>query len=568
MDFREKAYTIVRNSINSAIFIDEKAKDFYCLKPIDTQQTEEQLSINLHNGFKAEGISLAVHKFEKKHIDDTNLKKYFFKDRDLILLDWELDGESGEEYSLKLLSDVINYPHLNFCCIYTRSQRFDSIYSQIETYFSGINNLEFENIKNTFSFLEETDIQKLGSHLAKYDENSKEKIFDELGIKIDDHPLQEVGIFSEIELFFSIKNAFLNNIKSENKEFRSNTISASSDSFIINNTFIFLLKKNNTEDPNPISLIKRISDAVSKNKNSFIQLLGLEMQTIFNENERFVDENLLNSSTSALFSHRNYLKNQQKNDVTFSTIIKKLLIEHAILKLRTAKLTLLDTAFLDNESPNHSQSPSIDELLLINTFYNSVNVKSLNGENLPNLNFGDIFKDEENNYYLCITALCDCLYPNKIDHNFYFVVGKELNVELALSLGDTAFISFIPGNIAVNWGNIETIKPPKPKQKDGETHEQLKNRELQEQIDAYKSFIYKPYYVKPKIFNVQGVKMQNNKLKIWELTYKTLKDDKHKHDLNYNEVTYITTLRTDYTQRIANHAFGHPTRVGVDFIKK
>src|SRR5690606_9504574 len=113
-------------------------------------------------------------------------------------------------------------------------------------------------------------------------------------------------------------------------------------------------------------------EEVIKNKNSFIQLLGLEMQTIFNENERFVDENLLNSSSSALFSHRSYLKKQQKSDITFSSIIKRILLEHASLKLRTAKLTLLDSNFLDEESKNHSTSPSIQELHLLNTFYNSV----------------------------------------------------------------------------------------------------------------------------------------------------------------------------------------------------
>ena len=44
--------------------------------------------------------------------------------------------------------------------------------------------------------------------------------------------------------------------------------------------------------------------------------------------------------------------------------------------------------------------------------------------------------------------------------------------------------------------------------------------------------------------------------------------DTFDQDLNRFEIEYITTLRNDYTQRIANHAFGHPARVGVDFVKK
>ena len=34
------------------------------------------------------------------------------------------------------------------------------------------------------------------------------------------------------------------------------------------------------------------------------------------------------------------------------------------------------------------------------------------------------------------------------------------------------------------------------------------------------------------------------------------------------ELEYITTIRQNYTQRIANFAFSHPVRVGIDFVKK
>lgn len=90
---------------------------------------------------------------------------------------------------------------------------------------------------------------------------------------------------------------------------------------------------------------------------------------------------------------------------------------------------------------------------------------------------------------------------------------------------------------------------------------------LEIELKSYQDFLYKPYYVKPKIYNVEGVKMNNNKLRIWDITYKSLQagDD---HKLNCIDMNYITTLRTDYAQRVANHAFGHPVRVGVDFVKK
>lgn len=563
MSYEDKAFEIVKKSISSAIFIDDNLKDFYSFSDIDTTIVEEVLSQELHKNFKAEGISLAVHKFVKTDIEDVNLNRYFFKNRDLILLDWELDNTSGEEYSLKLLSEVINYSHINFCCIYTKTPRFDLIHSQIESYFSGLNDEDFDKIIGIYSHLEESDIIKIKERLDSKNEDIQD-LLDETGIDLELYPYETIAPSESLK---NIYYAFLKNIKSKKREKRSDTISTGIDSFIINNTLIFLLKKDGTNDPKPSVLLRRISDELIKNQNSFIQLLGLEMQTVFNTNESFIDQNILNSSTEALFKHRNYLFDMEKEDKTFSIIIKKLLIEHATLKLRTSKLELLNSEFLIEHSKTITDKPNNEELHNLNTFYNSVTVKSLNDVDIPNLNFGDIFKDNLGNYYLCITALCDCYYPNKIDHNFYFVTGKEFSdIDLALKLGDTAFLSFLPNGKSVYWGNLEI--PKKSILKKGTMEESdYKLAILENDLKSYRDFLYKPYYVKPKIFNVQGVKMIDNKIKIWDITFKSSKNGED-HNLNYFEIDYIATLRTDYVQRIANHAFGHPARVGVDFVKK
>ena len=79
-------------------------------------------------------------------------------------------------------------------------------------------------------------------------------------------------------------------------------------------------------------------------------------------------------------------------------------------------------------------------------------------------------------------------------------------------------------------------------------------------------FLYKPFYIKPKVYNVDNNKLIDNKIRIWDITNKLTKEE-FEQKLNYFDIKYITTLRNDYTQRIANHAFGHPARVGVDFVK-
>ena len=241
----------------------------------------------------------------------------------------------------------------------------------------------------------------------------------------------------------------------------------------------------------------------------------------------------------------------------------------------------MEKDFLDFKSEElKDKKPSIEDLFQLNVFYNAVTVKSLNPDAIPNLNFGDIFKGEGDDYFLCITALCDCYYPNKIDHNFYFVKGTEFNdLELALRLGDTAFLSFLPNRKAVYWGDLEKPELKKIKElilsNSEDDFKKIKSDlalqkglidKLVHNQEILNRFLYIPFYVKPKVYNVENTKLVNNKISIWDITNKFIKE-KFDQNLNCFDVEYITTLRSDYAQRIANHAFGHPARVGVDFVK-
>ena len=46
-----------------------------------------------------------------------------------------------------------------------------------------------------------------------------------------------------------------------------------------------------------------------------------------------------------------------------------------------------------------------------------------------------------NKFFVCITALCDCLIPKK--NKFYFAEGEKIKLKEALELGDGAFISYL-----------------------------------------------------------------------------------------------------------------------------
>lgn len=572
--YNQKAFDILNSSINNAVFIDEKAKDFYSPGELNPEIAEEKLSFDLFTTFKQNGKNLVVHKFLKSNIDDPNTLDYLFKGKDLILLDWELAELAGQEYSLRLLNKAISTPYINFCCIYSSSSNFNQIPLYLDAFFSGLTLNDFEKISNQYSFFESDDLNEI---LNKDDEGSAEFI-EEYQLDLENFPIENCKdksisfLLRLIHISLNIDKFILPN----DSITKSEVLNTGDNSFMINNTFVLTLKKDFNEDSDITNLLKRISDVIVKNKGSFFQLLGLEMQSVFNSNERFLDETILRSSTEALFQFRNHIK----DDKIFGIIVKKLLIEQATLKLRTAKLKLLDSEFLEHKSGEIVESVTNEDLFQLNVFYNSVSITGINQEDIPNLNFGDIFKDSTDNYYLCITALCDCYYPNKIEHNFYFVKGSEFNdIELALKLGDTAFLSFLPNGKAVYWGDIEkpalkkikeiilsnSESDPKELTNDLSLQKALIDKLVHNQVELNR-FLYKPFYIKPKVYNVDNNKLVDKKMRIWDITNKFTKEE-FDQKLNYFDVEYITTLRNDYTQRIANHAFGHPARVGVDFVK-
>ncbi len=99
--FADTAIQIINESIKSAIFIDENAREPFKEKQ-NPETLEDRLSVELFNDFEKVGISLSIHKFVPNDILNDKKKEFFFQDRDLVLLDWKLEKNDGEEYALKV----------------------------------------------------------------------------------------------------------------------------------------------------------------------------------------------------------------------------------------------------------------------------------------------------------------------------------------------------------------------------------------------------------------------------------------------------------------------------------
>ena len=523
--YTAKASEIIRDSIKTAVYIDEKAWDPFSHEVYNTEINEHVISKNLLDQFKKDGIKLNIHKFNSGEEDNPSihpLKRYLFGNTNLVILDWDLDDnpKSQNYSSLKLLADIIAQPNIHFCSIYSSADDFDQIIKKVCSYFSGASSEQYKQIRpliepydDAVKLLKAIDITKdahsgIIGDLNKIDSSIlreasqiiKKKYQDlliDLKIAIDDYlPKAETPINYFKEIISNIGNEY---------------------TLLINNTFVTILQKTKNA---PEEFVAKFSSHISQDKEkSYFKLLGLDMQREFLQKGAFINPEILNINLNSFLDHRRKIKEKYDHE-HFNFHIKDIFLKNAELNLSDANLSFLDSSFLD--SIDDRSEASADQLALINSFYNGAYFLKENRL----LNFGDIFSND-GAYYLCITALCDCITyvvdgkeTSNVDFKYYFVKGSKLpDINDGFSKGDGGFISYIDDKTCISWTQGEYIKP------------------------------FQLYIPKPLI---------NDEILV---AYDWAREP-HEFSLEYK-----FTLKQNYAQRIANHAFSHPMRVGIDFLK-
>jgi len=532
------AKKIIQDSIKSAIYIDDQAQEPF--EPFQDSQEEHQITKNLYENFKNKGVSLSVYKYDTSKYDNDQNKNYIFQNRDLVLLDWKLEGESSSgEKALELLEEITcNQQHIPFCVIYTTVDT-NIVLENIVSYFSGISEKEYKEINGSLSFCEEEDKQKI-------------KDFIELSFDVDGTRAKEVFCKDNLELINNIckelKNTYEYNFKDKkcclidagiafsNLHKSTKAIHCSRKYFsktfaktfaIINNTIILILKK---RDIKPEQLIDSFSKNITEYEKGVLQIISLEIQNVLRKKGSFIDENMFNVSKTALGYHK------KTHPEDFESFIKNVFIEHEALRISNEELSILKKIDVANYNSNLRE-----EYISLNAFYNSSHTEKIRKK----LSFGDVFRciiKNEQKYFMCITPLCDCAHPEKRKHCFFFVSGKKCCFVKALEVGETGFISYLSDSEEdiVQWG------------------EGIKGEE--------------PTYIVPEVYLVRDNEINEKKLKVISFISNSERENLITEGRNIEyyeyEFEYVTTIKPNYAQRIANHAFMHPIRVGVDFVTK
>jgi len=535
MTYEKRAQSILKDAIKSAIYIDDNARGFYEIA--DNSIPEKELSVNLYTNFKKAGISLEVFKYEKGMESSSENLNFITENRDLVILDWNLEGKSGEYESLMILNRVVNTNHIHFCTLYTVEPNLDDILKNILCFFSGLSKEEFLEAKESCEIIFEgvnldlfhqvnlnrnhSESGRLIAQILKENKNQVAEFRE--GQHIDDNKCAIIKA--------SILNLLKNPILSDSRLHCPSFVDSEEYIVVINNTIITILNKsqNNAEE-----LLGNFFHHIVNHVDSFNQLLGVELYNTLFRNSIITNDAVMSFSRDALVFHRKKLK-EENLGYFFNSFMDEMLIEKIAVSLRDRKSELLDDVLLDSFEADLDGNTDQREFQKMNVFYNSSFLKKVNKP----LNFGDVFKIvNEEKYLICITPLCDCLRPqDKTKGNFYFAEGQNVKLDTALKTGDAAFISYLPNNVIIRWSEVSS------------------------EADINKIKL-NPLYVKPvqyKILENQNIIDENNELTLHYLNREGIVKSKR--------IKYLSTIRPNYTQRIANHAFSYPLRVGVDFAK-
>ena len=134
----ETANSIIRNSILSSIYIDDKIVEPYDTDKVDVP--EYAISKGIYESFRKAQKSIDFYKYsnEKNWEDDC---EYLFKNRDLLVLDWDLAGNEAiyQPKTLEILARAVRTDSLHFISIYTgvdQKRDFKEILYLIKSFFN------------------------------------------------------------------------------------------------------------------------------------------------------------------------------------------------------------------------------------------------------------------------------------------------------------------------------------------------------------------------------------------------------------------------------------------------
>ncbi len=120
MSLEEIAKKVIKNAIRSAICIDDEYAPPY---PQEDSKLNTEEPFKLYHSFREKGhCDLDIYHFES--VEESWKPDYMIPNKDLVILDWELDkGGNKFDSTLLILKDIVESGKIPFVLIYTNTAR-------------------------------------------------------------------------------------------------------------------------------------------------------------------------------------------------------------------------------------------------------------------------------------------------------------------------------------------------------------------------------------------------------------------------------------------------------------
>lgn len=571
--FKDVAKHIIKKSIRSAVCIDDMFEEPYMsaaliearnaeLSQRDNKEVilDKSIPTKLYSSFRKVGLcDLDVYNF--KSMDDSWHPQYMLNNKDLVVIDWELEGANNYASTLEILRQAIEineHPNVPFIIIYTYkpSADFEIIIRELVSHFSpyGADRKEFikkihDALTISFSDCFEEDfseddfkdwLEELSITFYEFwkNINVRNQIIDEIcksfnetfNVKETKRPKTinklKVGLKTiyNTDLPKQIENLYYLSIENRNTEgFEFSRINSVELGMKINTSLVTIFSKDeqNNEGVKPEEVLDTFSELICNDPHNFLTLLSIEMKDKLRDELYKISNNISILDERAFFYHMNGYKTRSTNykNEFFDFLLKSWTNEIESYNYNNLPLifNVIDE-YVDHRKYDEIKGADIKkEIGELGLKLSTVEIYD-RLQKSPTLRFGDILKisyndGSEPDYLICITPACICVDVCKVDNNFYFVKSdsfKRFEDSNAVKDIETGYYSIIKDDgllLAVKW-----------------------------QCKPFTLYI------------------KNNDLNNMESNY----------GLKPVTLTYITTSKENFAQRISNQSFSYGTSIGID----
>lgn len=519
--------SIVNQSIKNVICVDDDFLEPY-EEILERDEKKHIFSRQMYDAIST-SCECAVTIVPYNQKADVKVIKDKMRQKDLLILDWELTEVMDIEKPIEIIDSALS-KNVQYICIYTNTHNLEGVCETLRLYYCGYSKSEVEYVAaqcEEQGLLKDEFVADIIDCFEKKNGNIKllKDKAKELGVTLDIDGIGE----NDKSLWHKLYFAWSEKLLPEKSEFVASEKSDNSTVLNIGGRLVFVYGKSVEEASEQINkvvpgnIIPSIAKYMVSEPNSILDALWLYYFNIFQDALYKRTEFFKNISSDAFFYHANkmlkeegrddledFFKESFKEEMTQRIDVKDIVIPEEILQMMVDKGENVVTANILNELVK------LNERLTVNRSLTNI---------CHNIAFGDLFRcintnDGLSEFWLCITAKCDCRRPEKISNNYIFIGGDICRDKRAVVEAEKQYFSYI--NIGTN---------EKEKMVAVEWNSKINSIYITENNVKRDSVIQG---------NIKGLQ---------------------------KEFKYICNVKENFAQRMANMAFADGNRVGISLAK-